>query len=540
MVLAAVLTATLAVAEPACGGKQVPAAGAATTAPQGRPRTLRAAPHVTVVAVTDWQATLKPCGCTVDLQKGGIERIGRWLSDLRAVDDSVVVVHAGSLLHDTEGLELPGKREQLDLRQAAFAKAMGQLGVAVVARSPFDVDNGGASVAALYAAAPFEVLAPQQAEAKTKAHVVMTTRSGVNVAVLAVTDDSPQQAALAAQQVALVRQQGAQVVVALCHAGVRGARRLARSVTGLDMVVAGHLDEKVEPLTDIEREGDTLLVHAARHGAWVTATTLVPDGTAGGAWRDAEAFLPNAVTELTERRAGLQQHFAQATARSEKDGRSAVATQLALPFYRAQLADFDRRIAAARTATDLPLPPGRLVAFQAVGLLWSSPSDPGLVALVSAYDAAVAAQAAKSVGAVRPVAAGQASYVGQATCLACHAPVKAFADRDQHGHAWQTLQDAAKTADLDCVPCHVTGFGKPGGSALGHLQTLAAVQCEACHGPGSRHVAAPAKGAVGHLLPVTADSCAPCHTAQHSPQFAFGTFRQRLMVPGHGAAGLTQ
>ncbi|OHC72854.1 MAG: hypothetical protein A3H93_14280 [Rhodocyclales bacterium RIFCSPLOWO2_02_FULL_63_24] len=96
------------------------------------------------------------------------------------------------------------------------------------------------------------------------------------------------------------------------------------------------------------------------------------------------------------------------------------------------------------------------------------------------------------------------SYVGVKVCTKCH---------DLHGESWagtshskafESLKantkadekkkaklDPAKdyTKDKDCVGCHSTGFGKPGGYALGKdpggPEKLGSVGCEACHGPGS-------------------------------------------------------
>ncbi len=496
--------------------------------------TLLSVPHATIVAVTDWQATLKPCGCTVESQNGGVERIARWLGALRANDDSVMVVHAGSLLHDAEGLSLPGKAAQLAVRRQAFGQVLSQLGVAAVALSRWDLAQGGEAAAKAYAQAGYLALAltPHAAVPAAKASTLLRTASGVAVGLIGVDatdgqDDAARHAAVAAAVVGL-RSQGADVTVALCNQGLRAARRLARAVPDLDVAVVGGLDERVEALHDVESEGDTLIVHAARHGAVVTALTLVPAGLKKGPWRPAGEFLAGAATELQARRQALAEHLDTARARAT------VATQRALPYYEAQLADLDRRIALAGTAAGKPLPHGRLAAFRAVALPWSAPTDPAMAAVVSAYDKAVAELADRDAAPPPPVEAGKPSYVGQTVCLACHAATATFAAKDAHAVAWKTLQDAGKTRDLDCVPCHVTGFGQPGGTTLGHLGQLTSVQCEACHGPGSLHAAKPAKGAKSLLAPVADSTCTVCHTPQHAPRFAFDPYRAKLLVPGHG------
>ena len=49
--------------------------------------------------------------------------------------------------------------------------------------------------------------------------------------------------------------------------------------------------------------------------------------------------------------------------------------------------------------------------------------------------------------------------------------------------------DKDYTADADCLRCHTTGYGKPGGFvSLATTPDLINVQCEACHGPGSEYI----------------------------------------------------
>jgi hypothetical protein len=64
------------------------------------------------------------------------------------------------------------------------------------------------------------------------------------------------------------------------------------------------------------------------------------------------------------------------------------------------------------------------------------------------------------------------------------------------------------------VNCHVTGYEKPGGSTVTFVQDLKNVQCEECHGPGSKHSKDPdAKGLI-RLTPPR-DLCSSCHHTPH-------------------------
>ncbi|MCX7168550.1 MAG: cytochrome c family protein [Rhodocyclales bacterium] len=96
------------------------------------------------------------------------------------------------------------------------------------------------------------------------------------------------------------------------------------------------------------------------------------------------------------------------------------------------------------------------------------------------------------------------SYVGVKVCTKCHDLYGDAWAGTSHSKAFESLKantkveekkkaklDPAKdyTQDKDCVGCHSTGFGKPGGYALGKdpggPEKLGSVGCEACHGAGS-------------------------------------------------------
>ncbi|RJQ44996.1 MAG: cytochrome C554 [Nitrospiraceae bacterium] len=99
--------------------------------------------------------------------------------------------------------------------------------------------------------------------------------------------------------------------------------------------------------------------------------------------------------------------------------------------------------------------------------------------------------------------ADAAEYNGAKKCKACH--IKQFKSWEQTKMAKSFEQlkpgvsaDAKKKANLDpakdyttdanCLKCHTTGYGKPGGfKSIADTPDLANVQCESCHGPGSEY-----------------------------------------------------
>lgn len=127
------------------------------------------------------------------------------------------------------------------------------------------------------------------------------------------------------------------------------------------------------------------------------------------------------------------------------------------------------------------------------------------------------------------VSRSTATYVGAEPCAACHAATARRWARSHHAGALLTLERAQHAHDPECLPCHVTGLGHPGGANASTVP-LQGVQCEACHGPGSDHIAAPT--ARYGALPRDASACVACHTVAQSPDFAFAPYWRRVAHAG--------
>ena len=97
-----------------------------------------------------------------------------------------------------------------------------------------------------------------------------------------------------------------------------------------------------------------------------------------------------------------------------------------------------------------------------------------------------------------------AQYLAAARCRACHLSQTKSWEQTKMAKAFELLKPgvAAKakrahkvdpdkdyTHDSACVPCHVTGYGKPGGfGSLEKTPGLVGVQCEECHGAGAGYL----------------------------------------------------
>jgi len=124
-----------------------------------------------------------------------------------------------------------------------------------------------------------------------------------------------------------------------------------------------------------------------------------------------------------------------------------------------------------------------------------------------------------------PGAGASSPYATAATCETCHAQEYEVYRNSGHAHALDTLTKANQDFNAECVKCHVTGFDQPNGF-VNAKQTpdLANVQCEACHGNGSAHLADLTKP-FGRVPPRT---CFTCHTKENSPDFVFYKYWDKI------------
>jgi peroxiredoxin len=107
-------------------------------------------------------------------------------------------------------------------------------------------------------------------------------------------------------------------------------------------------------------------------------------------------------------------------------------------------------------------------------------------------------------------------YLGDGVCSACHE--REFQDwlLTPHSIAWDSLAKGDKWKDPECVKCHVTGMGDPGGFVAPESTLhMVNVQCEVCHGMGGGHPE-------GKTLDVDALSkvCTTCHMGKFVLNFS--------------------
>jgi hypothetical protein len=131
-------------------------------------------------------------------------------------------------------------------------------------------------------------------------------------------------------------------------------------------------------------------------------------------------------------------------------------------------------------------------------------------------------------------AKGEAGFIGVEECTTCHTEARAVWDKTTHAHAYETLVKGHKEYNLECVGCHVTGYGKPGGATVTHNEKLRAVQCEDCHGPGSLHAEKPEDPTLITLKPDPQSCVTRCHHPPHVEGFDPVSKMELVLGPGHG------
>jgi hypothetical protein len=125
----------------------------------------------------------------------------------------------------------------------------------------------------------------------------------------------------------------------------------------------------------------------------------------------------------------------------------------------------------------------------------------------------------------------ESAHAGAGACVNCHTQEFARWGFSGHSKAWQSLIKRKATDNPECVGCHTTAYGEPGGLGEltpGSIRKFRDIQCEACHGPLAGH---PDDARV-EAEPVTVERCLGCHDAANSPDFDFESYlRQASCQP---------
>lgn len=173
------------------------------------------------------------------------------------------------------------------------------------------------------------------------------------------------------------------------------------------------------------------------------------------------------------------------------------------------------------------------VSFTLQPLDSNAPSDLSVKRWIKDYTASLESLYAKRTTSAPVLTRGDAPFSGVEQCADCHPEAVEFWSNTSHSKAWSTLEKLNKTFDAECVGCHVTGWQESGGARIDNKSGLENVQCEVCHGAGKKHAESGGdKGLiVRHSSP---SSCQTCHNKHHSPRFSYEKYLRQIIGPGHG------
>ncbi len=516
------------------------AGGISTTWGCRRPEPPRtpSGPSVRLYFMSTLAGALEPCGCRKDML-GGADHAAALLEQKRAEAPFELVLAAGPLLFADP--ELPRDRGDQDLWKArALASALADIGLDAWAPGVNDFSAGESALGELTRSTGAKLLAANLPNpsglplAATALFEVGPYRVGV-VGIGARDAAEPASDVLARSleaALAELRQAGAQIQVALVSTSRGAGLRLAEKVPGFDVILLGKAAERGDandaafPPALI---GETLVVQAPNHLQALAYVDLFVVG-------DDFSFADTAGLERVERIDSLKRQTAELERRLASYQADPAFDPKELAAVIAQLARQRSEIEHLEADKAPSGPAQSSFQYRLVEVREGAGSSSKVSQRMSEYYRQVNQHNREAFKDRLPAQAppGSSHYVGGAECTGCHASADRFWSSSQHATAYETLSREFKEFNLDCVGCHVTGYNRPGGSTVTHVEKLTDVQCEACHGAGSRHVESGGDTELITLAPAQS-VCRSCHHAPHVvDDWDAAAALRKVVGPGHG------
>lgn len=491
-----------------------PPAVAKSAAQEQRAAQVQGPPQLLIL--TGLHGYIEPCGCTIDLTLGSVERLVHQIKELKKQGPTAVLVAGGHLF---EHEVLPAHRHAQDGAKARLLRELlAELEVDALMPHAIDLALGDEFYRSLQDKYP----AQDPTVNVAGGHPILLTLGALKVGVIGVGSEgarhpsaggllAPLPAAKAAA--ALLKAQGADVIVALSSLPRAALRSLAEALPELELIVLAEGALESASLSPVQ--AGQHFVEAGDRGRHLAVIKL-HKATEPGPLLDPQGDRARRIKEL-ELRLKMRSQLGGfgSFARPNSDS-SALQSEL-----------------TALKASEV-IGTGKHLTYTLIPIHSSLPVDPTVELKVKAYQASLKALNLASSSGPVPLPEGGNGYAQVNECALCHPAAKTFWEGTAHARAWETLERADKTFDVECVSCHVTGFQVPGGSSLGHTKGFEDVQCEACHGPSAKH-AEVGGGESGTQLSVGEEVCKGCHNELHSPKFAYAEYLKKVLGPGHGA-----
>jgi hypothetical protein len=479
----------------------------------------------------------EPCGCTIDLVLGGIDRIVGYVQAAKALAPAALVVDAGNLLFEHETLA-PQDVAQEVRKTRVLMLAHAEMGTVATTVGPMDLANGLTFYLDTVGGTDITILSVNVSTASGSPIGLphMTVPVGEEVIGLIGASDPALFAGITDVQVAdplpgieaslqALAESGATTTVLLYQGDLASARQRLAAVEGLDFIVPGYHPRRTDEVTQV---GGAWVLEAYDQGRTVGRLKLVTHER-GASWTNARVGSSEEQARLDRLIESTEVQLQALEVPEGSDVPPIVVRQ------QERLAQMRQQREAMTDTLDFGTE-GRRFLYRPIDMEPGLPVSGVLTEAMVVYNQELQAINMATISAPLPAEPGQPHYVGDTECQRCHLSEQDFWLTTQHAHAMETLTQRNKHFDRNCVGCHVTGWELPGGSALGHTEGLENVQCEQCHGPGSLHISNPSLNNVpgGVQVAVPESTCVGCHNSEHSPRFDYDTYLTRVIGPGHG------
>lgn len=475
-------------------------------------------PDLRLLIVSELMGYIEPCGCTIDLKLGAIDRLDALIRSTRERGPSLLFT-VGTHLHDHAEVK-PHSLAQEKAKASLVRSVLRDLKIDAHLSGPNDVAAGASFYHQLQLSHPLPELGPSLLDEQTHPRTKLIERGGVSIGVIALSEREPKETLDQVIKDGLIelKQRGASLLIALATISRAQVRTLAVAYPDISLWVLGRGAQEESSLSPVEHSDPNL------------RTYIVEAGDRGRHLGVVELF-------------GLQKSGALFDPQGERD-RELKSLKLKLKMKKrfAKMSvspmmkrDLETLTTQIKTLESSPLHKMvKRVEYRLIPIDDTLPSSAKVKAELERYQASLTELNMKNASEVKPPPSNGNGYAGIGECKLCHPDAATFWEKTKHASAWETLIKAKKTFDVDCVSCHVTGWQEPGGSALGHTEKLQDVQCEACHGPAAKH--AEIGGGESYVkLKVPALVCQTCHNHLHSPKFDYESYRAKVIGPGHGA-----
>ncbi len=468
---------------------------------------------------------------------GGVDHAGAYLQ--KASDAPLLVLGAGPMLF-MDPSSKPDRVQQDRWKAEAMSSSLRELGLRAWAPGLNDFALGSAELSRMTERGPALLAANLGGENAGAQRTALYTVGGLRVGVAGISrpahGDKKAEGVIVADPRAELEKaareltaQGAALRVALIALPRGEALRLIEAVPSFQLAVLGKASDQGDandapvPPTEI---GKTLVVEGPNHlqGLYVVDWFV----------KDQRFEFVNG-DRSSEQKAELDRRIAELEERIRAAEKSATVSQADLEARRKDLS----AVRAERSKLDQHSAPPEQSYYRAklVEVRENLGTDPNVKLRLDEYYKQVNEHNRVELKDKKPppVPEGGSGFIGAKECASCHEEEQAFWSTTRHAHAYDTLARQNKQFNLDCVGCHVTGYEEPGGSTVTFVDQLKDVQCENCHGPGSRHAAKPTDKSliVGTPSPTL---CAPkCHHPPHvKPDWNVGEAWLKIIGKGHG------